>query len=88
MLVALPDGYKPELVAPALARKIQCWHSHTRAVLSSPALATWRPSRANVDFAAAAVEVGVFDAAPWLLRVLTGRWSKVPGIRRLSVRCS
>jgi len=64
MLVALPDGYKPEHVAPALARKIQTLPDALRRSLTwdqGPEMRDWK--QIHVD---AGIEVFFCDPhAPW-----------------------
>jgi transposase, IS30 family len=64
MLVALPDGYKPELVAPALAAKIQTLPEALRRSLTwdqGPEMRDWK--QVHID---AAVDVYFCDPhAPW-----------------------
>jgi transposase, IS30 family len=64
MLVSLPDGYKPEHVAPALARKIQTLPDQLRRSLTwnqGPEMCDWK--EVNVD---AGIEVYFCDPhAPW-----------------------
>jgi transposase, IS30 family len=64
MLVALPDGYKPEHVAPALARKVQTLPEALRRSLTcdqDPEMRDWK--QVHVD---ARIEVFLCDPhAPW-----------------------
>ena len=64
MLVALPDGYKPEQVAPALARKVQTLPGALRRSLTwdqGPEMRDWRQVHV-----AAGIEVFFCDPhAPW-----------------------
>ena len=64
MLVALPDGYKPELVAPALASKIQTLPEALRRSLTwdqGPEMRDWKQVRID-----AAIDVYFCDPhAPW-----------------------
>jgi hypothetical protein len=47
MLVGLPDGYKPEHVAPALAARLQREHQRPPAPVLPPASASASPSRSK-----------------------------------------
>src|SRR3954454_17815100 len=64
MLVALPDGYKPEHVAPALARKIQPLPEALRRSLTwdqGPEMRDWKQIRVD-----AGIDVYFCDPhAPW-----------------------
>jgi IS30 family transposase len=64
MLVALPDGYKPEHVAPALARKVQTLPEALRRSLTwdqGPEMRDWKQIRVD-----AGIEVFFCDPhAPW-----------------------
>ncbi|MGH2799201.1 MAG: IS30 family transposase [Thermoleophilaceae bacterium] len=64
MLVALPDGYKPEQVAPALARKVQTLPEALRRSLTwdqGPEMRDWKQVRID-----AGIEVYFCDPhAPW-----------------------
>jgi len=64
MLVALPDGYKPEHVAPALARKVQTLPEALRRSLTwdqGPEMRDWKQVRVD-----AGIEVFFCDPhAPW-----------------------
>ncbi len=64
MLVHLPDAYKPELVAPALARKIQPLPEALRRSLSSDQgveMADWKQVRLDAN-----IDVYFWDPhAPW-----------------------
>jgi IS30 family transposase len=64
MLVALPDGYKPEHVAPALARKIQTLPEALRRSLTwdqGPEMRDWKQIRVD-----AGIDVYFCDPhAPW-----------------------
>jgi IS30 family transposase len=54
MLVSLPDGYKPEHVAPALARKVQTLPEALRRSLTwdqGPEMRDWKQIRVNADIA-------------------------------------
>jgi IS30 family transposase len=64
MLVSLPDGYKPEQVAPALARKIQTLPETLRRSLTwdqGPEMRDWQQIRVDTD-----IEIFFCDPhAPW-----------------------
>ena len=68
MLVALPDGYKPEHVAPALARKVQTLPEALRRSLTwdqGPEMRDWKQVRVD-----AGIEVFFCDPhAPWAVRL-------------------